>query len=343
MRLAVLLISLIFTSPALATLTICASGCNVTTLANALATATTTPNSVIQVNDNSLTNTTQTFAAVNTSLTLQGTSGPTTIARTGSGAMFSIAVGLASPLTIRNLILSKTTSAANIITWTNLGVGSSFYFSGVTFIQSTDADSIQANKIFITAGQLTLANCFFDSPGITTATNGSLALAALDITTGSVVATNCIFRCTLGNAYVDRTSVSTNAVVNFDHCSFVDSATGFTSKSAETVTNCLFTGNTTDLALTAPATFTEFTNSGFGQQASGGTGCIFGLTTASTYTDKNNNYWIGPQSGACNGGVTAGATGSFGLNGVRIGANSMNGMGPNQYSPSLCGGYNAGR
>lgn len=318
---------------------VCASGCGYTTMAAAYTAA--GPLSIIQIDDNSITN-----EAVTIGKNIAGIQG------LNSGIVWASAVtvalnissGLTQAFFLKNITIKQSSSGLTI-DWSGLGIGSSVTIFNANIYNSTSG-CVRIDVILTSANQFSLIN----SKIVNTGSSNCFIINSAIITTNPILLQNDLFvgSKTVGTGVLDNSSVDTNSVLNCQNCSILNCGLGFSLKAVFTCSNDIFLGNTTDLSITAPAALSQFSYTGFGQQASGaGTSCIYGLTASQELCD-NNNYWLSPASKTRNKGTSiTGITNTLvGLNGILHGNACTNGnddMGCNPYSPALCGGYGLGK
>ena len=349
-----LLIFLFFLcSKSWAVLTVCTSGCSDTTVANAIATATATPNSVIQINDNSITNEQDIVSNPNTSLTFQGASQAISWASTSAnGVNLSFTGSTGGSVTVQNITMVNKSTGANRLIDCSISSSGTFYLNGIKFIATGDGTSaakILFNGVLASFGEVIVNNCSADvsCPSVL-----FLNANALDITTGAILIKNSSFygHGTNGTALGTQTSTSANSIVECTNDDIVSFGVGMYSFNGGGISaiNCLFINNTIDFLGNSTAVTTKLIYCGFGTLPSGaGTSCIYGLTASQELCD-NNNYWLSPASQTRNKGTSiTGITNTLvGLNGILHGNACTNGnddMGCNPYSPALCGGYGLGK
>ncbi len=317
-------------------ITVCASGCDQTTLAAA---KTACVACTIRVTDGSQTDN---FLTVddNKILMLEGTGRGTTITSTNTTAGVTITTGLTQAFVIRNVVLRKTTSAVAVVFWSGLGAGASVSLSNVYILQETTASGFVLGAVLNGTNLLNADRCTFH----TTSTNGAFRIGGLIITGNTFYLKNCIFKAPIGTGFLNNTSVHVASIGTLAYCDFVGCSTAYNSIGSGTVVNSILSGNTTDRNLTAPAATTDFSYCAYtNSNANPGTGSIT-ITAARTFCDPTN-YYISPASQTLNAGVSiAGVTGTdIGLNGVLQGSGNILGMGCNPYSLALCGGYGVGK
>lgn len=258
-----------------ATVTVCASGCNDTTVANAIATA--GAGDTVQINDNSITNESVT---INSNLAgIQGINNSITWISTGANPTIKINAGLTQPFFLKNLFIQHTTTSQNVLNWAALGVGSAVTIQNCHIYDSTTSSAVVIAVVLTTGNQLYCINDIFE----TTGSSPAFRVGALVTTTNDIFIANSRFLgATIG--YDNDTSVDNNSLQQITNCDFISCATAYSSKAVGTNKNCLFLGSTTDLSLTSPASNSDFTFCSFGQLGSGPANSIFGITSAREFT-----------------------------------------------------------
>lgn len=325
------------------TVTVCASGCNTTSITSAVATATATPNSVIQLNDSSITNEAVTIGAlanVNTSLTFQAINN-CVWAATGADANFTIGAALTSPVTLKNMTMTHSGTAGAVATWSGIGVGASLFMQKLTIRQLTDSTAVNELVTLVSGSQFVVDKCDFYGPSLT-GSNVLLNVAGASIFAGSSLIKNSSFTCVAGGGRgITSADTSATATVGIYYCTISGAAIGLRAVGGFDMKNCILINNTADDTLTSPAVITMAVNCGFGQRASGATTSIYGLTNANTFSDRNFfNYFLGPQATCRGAGVSINGITQVDVanNGVITGLD----IGARPYSLALCGGYQDG-
>ena len=339
MRLLFLILALLVGSRGWAQVSVCASGCNVTSFLNAQATATATPNEVILISG-PITEA-GSIASVNTSLTVKSLNFSKWYMNTTSPNI-AIGVGMASPLTVMGINFTHDTGNANVFQWNNLAAGGNIALIANS-LTSNQADAVIASTdIFTTSNQFFIERCSV----IKTGNPGGFGinLTGADITAGTVLIQNCLINDPGGVGGINLGGVSANVAYKIYNNDVIGCSTGFISTGAYDGKNNVFTGNTTDMTNSTSATNAMMQYSGFTTNVSSpGTGSIT-ITAARTYSDPNK-YYISPASLTKNAGISInGLTGTdTGLNGILQGSGGIIGMGCNPYSLALCGGYGVGK
>lgn len=319
----------IFVCPTLTPTCVCSS------LAQAVQTltATTTPGT-IQLN-------TMITAAQSVNTTAYDTlifGGGMGVSTTGGSGALNFTSAPAFPMTILGLGNNKITTDGTIVPLRigTFSAGFSLMVSNMSVSSPGAAAAVSISSVLNAANILNLDRCKLYS-----LTGNGLDLHSLVITAHAIKVTNSTLTAPGGTGYIDSTAVSSNDIIDWDHDTFSGCVTGYTAKSGEAVTNSLFVNNTVDLGLTAPATVLDFNFCQFGQQASGGTSCLYGATLANVFCDQTNGY-LGPQNPGRNAGTATGLIGQPSLSGIlwRTGFNSP---GATAYSLGWCGGYGVGK
>jgi hypothetical protein len=209
-----------------------------------VATATGTPNSVIQVNDNSISNEQVALIQVNTSLTIKAATKGLLWGATGANSInLDIANTMVSPLTILNFGLTNTGTAANRLIRYNPGVGSNLYLGNLAITvtgDGTSAGKILVNGVLTSVNQFILdnSNLYSNCPGSTV-----INFNALDITADSALIRNLLAISTTvsGTAINTQTTVSGNNIVDVFSSTIVgyNPNIGSTNGGAISLKNCL--------------------------------------------------------------------------------------------------------
>lgn len=309
MRFLVLVLLLIPAVSFSANYTKCASGCDYTSIATAIAAIGSTD--TIQLLENTtesiylnkqiggiwvdLTGTRYTWTnSVDWASTLEiGSScnGPVTF--TGLDMYYSGTGGA-------NVVLSPTTGASESQYWTDCVFNRTATGSGyITQI----SNGSQANMAIYT-------RCRWNGNAYTTA--GFIANVA--------TASNCVSilsgifsGMSAGNA-IEFSQSSSNIVASIINCTIDGNAVGYRGGCAVTCVNTAFTNNTTDLTLYNHANHSQYTYCGFSQQTNTGdfgAGCIFGVSAGSQYVGSGDFHLLSRSSFRDAGTTNAGGSPDF--------------------------------
>lgn len=267
-----------------ATLSVCSSGCDYTTIAAAMSAAVSTD--IVELRGNI-------SEEVVLNKNIAGIQGDSPTSRrtwnsTSAGDVFQIQSGLNQAMTVKDLIMVQDTDAA-IIWQPTSGASSAIRFENVQFSYSTArARHFYYNSNGNHLGMVTFNRCEFIG-------NGSASGAMnFDVATntGAVTVMNSIFRgFTAANAYGIRMNQNTsNASLYNLNNTFYGNSVGVSLLGRAVHTNCVFGGNTDDLGLGgSPVTVLDFSYCAFAEQAgTGGTfgsGCIFGITVGNEFVN----------------------------------------------------------
>ena len=257
------------------TYTVCSSGCDYTTLQNALNNV--ASGNTIQLNQNitediSLDNYSKT-------LTIQSDSTRRTWTNNSSRNLnFTNSGGY--NLTFTNIDF-RNNSGSEMVYMNQSGT---LKFYNDTFINSSGSGRLIEMQ---NGGNMYFYQCEL---GGNAATVGGIQIQSGVNYPGGIYMENSIVR-DIGNGYAfDCQQSTSNPMITLYNCTLKGNSTAYYSKSAGVIKNTLFLGNSTDLNLNNSASTSNFTYCGFSKQSSfGGTGNLFGLTPANVVQDMAGN------------------------------------------------------
>jgi hypothetical protein len=268
-----------------ATISVCSSGCDYTTVAAAVAAAGSTD--VIEYRDN-----------ITESLSLNkkiaGIQGDSPTARrvwtSSSGGLFVINSGLNQAFFVKNLELVQT--ANNSVIWEQTsGASTKMSLENLKFTYTVHQPRVAYyNSNGNAVGMMDIYRCEF--VGNTTLAGG--AEWANATFAGAVTVRSSIFRgfTATGGFGLRMAQASSNAAVYDLNNTFYGNSIGVSLNARGVHTNNVFGGNTDDIAgLSTPVTVNDFSYCAFAEQTNtGGTfgaGCIFGITVANEFVNTS--------------------------------------------------------
>lgn len=268
-------------------ITVCASGCNQTTLAAA---KTACVACTIQINDNSITNETLSING-NTVLAIQGLNENIVWGgNTSNTPTLGITAGLTQGFLLRNITITQgLTGNRYCVNWSGIGNGSAVTVTNVNFINSDDDNgAFTIAALLTTANQFVMQDSFLNCTG-NVGSSGCFQTAGLNVTANSINLFRDIIQGNLSASSMGirlNTAVSATTYANIYNCDIRNFGVGYKAIGVTTVKNCIITGNTDDINLTAPASGADLTYTGFGENlASPGTGCVT-ITSARAYVNS---------------------------------------------------------
>ena len=263
-----------------ATLTVCSSGCDYTTITTAIAAA--APTDEIEIQENIVE-----AVVLNKNIAeIRGTGDRDITWSTATGNLFEIQSGLTQAFTLQNLTLDVTASIGETIKQTSAGTGCqvTIYNCLISRTSTVGGDAIEVANFNFTNGW-TIDRC--DIVGNATTNSG----IAFTTATNTDVATikNCTVRSIGGTPGrgIEIVQSSVNQVAQVFNTTINGCDVGYYSGSAGEILNCVFTNNTDDLTLINQATSADFSYCAFEEQTDfGGTGNIFGIISGDQYVNE---------------------------------------------------------
>lgn len=269
----------------MAVITVGTSGADYTTIAAALvaATASDTIRLITNISEN---------VSLNKNIAGIESDSPTsrrTWSNSGSSDILSIDSGLNQACLIKDLILSSNSASSGLIYQGTNGASTAITYRNVKFTHSgTASGHYTYNSNGNVAGMLTFNKCEFVGNANS---NGAIA-CAVATNTGCVTISNCLF---YGFTRSDSSGVlaftqsTSNLAVNCYCSTFYNNDTAVNVYCRGVHTDNAYIGNTDDVLLNGSSTINDFTYCGFGEQATGGTGCQFSLTASNEFANAGSN------------------------------------------------------
>jgi hypothetical protein len=289
----------------MATLTVCASGCDYTTLGAAVSAAAAIDIIELQVD------VTENIAISKNITEICGTNSTITLNGTGNGAQDTLELqnGIQQLLTFRNLIINHSSGTARTIFISSINASGSLKFVDCEIKHTSGTESAylfcQTN---IHAGFFTAERTAFYGNSTADAVVFNNATTA-----SSIRFDNCgFFDHTGGGHGLELTASTANSVLTLNYCNFNNNGQGLDIDCASTVKNCIFTNNTTDLDVTGTNfNRADFDYCAFEEQTDDdvawGANNIFGITSTDEYVDEGaSNFQLKDTAQCKDAGVSVG-------------------------------------
>jgi hypothetical protein len=285
----------------MAILTVGTSGATYTTIAAAIAAATSadTIRLITDISEN-----------VSLNKNIAGIEGDSpTSRRTWSNSsasdLLSIDSGLNQAFLFKDLILTSNSSSSGLIYHGTVGASTAITFRNVKWNHTGTAFGHNYyNQNGGVANMLTFDKCEFVGNA---SSSGAIAIAN-STTTNTATIKNCLFygySVSSSQGVIANSQTSSNLVIDVYCCTFYGNDTAYASNGRGNITDCVFIGNTDDISLGGSAVIGDFTYCGFGEQATGGTGCQFSLTAANEFVAAgSNNFHLNSGATCRNNGTT---------------------------------------
>jgi hypothetical protein len=267
----------------MAILTVCASGCDYTTLGAAITAATATDDIDLQID---IDETLKLSKNVNKIYTSNGS----TWDGTGNGANQTLELqnGITQLITFEGLQFDHSSGTARTILVPSVNASGSVKFVNCKFKHTSGTTSAYIlNQTNAHAGYWTAERCEFDG------NNTADAVVFNNSTTaGTARFDNCIFKNhTSGGHGLEFPAATTNNVLELNYCNFHNNDNALDINARCTVKNCLFTNNTDDIDTTrVNFNRADFDYCAFEEQTDDdvawGANCIFGITSTDEYTNE---------------------------------------------------------
>jgi len=282
MRILLLLLVLLPAIARPAILTVCASGCDHTTIASAISAAGATD--IVQLNENI----TEVVSLSKNIAEITSDNGARVWDGTGSGGShtLSIGAGLTQAFKLHNLIIDHSSMGADTIALNGRAAGQAVTFEDLIIKHSsgTGQQLFREATSGIAADEVIFNRCeFIADSGDDCITNVS----------NTVVDAYTIKNCILRDGLMGYDSPSTtNAHVKFYNNTVVGNATGADVNLRGDFQNNIFANNTDDVVLGANSDKADFITNAFEEQTDSGgfgSGNIFGITSNDEFADEGSN------------------------------------------------------
>ena len=276
------------------TFTVCASGCDYTTLAGAYG-ACDSADDGIEIQDNSITN--ESLAVSKNIAFIRSDGTQRTWAAYDNGQVLSIDSNLTQPLTIQGLKIEQTYTG-NIIRWISFGSNAEVHVIE-SWLDTSFSGGGTADDVVYLNGAIGSTNKLVVKKSIIS-TSGQDAGEGIDYRSttqvGVIIIENTVFYDIQLDA-LHSIGDTTNKVANIYNVTIDNCNVGMGIAGGGNFTNIIFTNNTDDVLLGGSASASDFTYCAFEQQGSPfGSNNIFGITSTDEYVDETtHDYHVKDQ------------------------------------------------
>ena len=322
-------------------LTVCASGCDYTTITAAVVAG--SASTTIQINDNSITN--ESIDLTKNIACFQATGeGITWASSSATTPTLQLDSGLSQNLLVRNITLNHNTGPTNVFKYLTFTSGGSVSFIGVGFVAvgTNSACLISSPTNFNAANAYNLLDCYIDQENNSFGVRlqGAVTTAGVFNLIGTVITKKAQTGSGTGLSILSTMASAATKILNCDISGY---STGITETGKNSFQNCLIYGNTTDVGISGAGGGVDFDHCAFGQLSSlaGSTNCLFSITNP--FCDPQNYYLRGNSNVRLAGVSITGVTDVPYLNGIMTLVPGSPDIGANAYGAAFCPGYGAGR